>query len=214
PARPAAGGRADRDRHADRRQPRLQGGRAGGGHHHQGERRIGRRHAPPGGRQENRRQDRNGSAADGEARQRGRGRAEDAARGELKMQREETVVPTVKGYQRKPDNTWDYYCCDDPKIAYVRVTQFTSETFDSLKPTLEKLLADGMRGLIMDLRFNPGGRLDQAIDIVDLFIDHGVIVSTKGRSRPEQKVEAKAEGTLPYFPMIVLVNEHSASASE
>src|SRR5215212_7656066 len=65
---------------------------------------------------------------------------------ELKMTREEIVVPTVKGYQRKPDNTWDYYCCDDPKIAYLRVTQFTSETFDSLKPTLEKALADGMRG--------------------------------------------------------------------
>jgi carboxyl-terminal processing protease len=133
---------------------------------------------------------------------------------ELKMTREEIVVPTVKGYQRKTDNTWDYYCCDDPKIAYLRITQFTSETFDSLKPALEKLLADGMRGLILDVRFNPGGRLDQAIDIVDLFLDKGVILSTKGRNRPEQKVEAKSDGTLPYFPMIVLVNEHSASASE
>jgi carboxyl-terminal processing protease len=130
------------------------------------------------------------------------------------MTREEIVVPTVKGYSRKPDNTWDFYCCDDPKIAYLRITQFTSETFDNLKPTLEKLIAEGMRGLILDVRFNPGGRLDQAIDIVDLFVDHGVILSTKGRSRPEQKVMAKSEGTLPYFPMIVLVNEHSASASE
>jgi carboxyl-terminal processing protease len=133
---------------------------------------------------------------------------------ELKMTREEIVVPTVKGYSRKPDNTWDFYCCDDPKIAYLRITQFTSETFDNLKPTLEKLIAEGMRGLILDVRFNPGGRLDQAIDIVDLFVDHGVILSTKGRTRPEQKVMAKSEGTLPYFPMIVLVNEHSASASE
>jgi carboxyl-terminal processing protease len=139
---------------------------------------------------------------------------------ELKMTREEIVVPTVKGYQRKADNTWDYFCCDDPKIAYLRITQFTSETFDNLKPTMEKLMAQGMRGLILDVRFNPGGRLDQAIDVVDLFLDEytngkrSVILSTKGRNRPEQKVEAKAEGTLPYFPMIVLVNEHSASASE
>src|SRR6185312_11282477 len=66
----------------------------------------------------------------------------------------------------------------------------------------------------LDLRFNPGGRLDQAIDVVDLFIDHGVIVSTKGRNRPESVARAKKEGTLPYFPMIVLVNEHSASAAE
>src|SRR4051812_48290986 len=117
---------------------------------------------------------------------------------DLKMTREDIVVPTIKGYSRKKDNTWDYYCCDDPKVAYLRITQFTSETFDSLKPLTEKLLAEGMKGLILDLRFNPGGRLDQAIDVVDLFIDHGVIVSTRGRNRPEQVVTAKSAGTLPY----------------
>jgi carboxyl-terminal processing protease len=133
---------------------------------------------------------------------------------ELTMTREEIVVPTIKGFQRKPDNDWDYWAADDPKIAYMRITQFTSETFDNLKGTIEKLLPQGMQGLILDLRFNPGGRLDQAIDVCDLFLDKGTILSTKGRNRPEQKVEAKSEGTLPYFPMIVLVNEHSASASE
>ena len=133
---------------------------------------------------------------------------------ELTMTREEIVVPTIKGFQRKPDNDWDYWAADDPKIAYLRITQFTSETFDSLKGTVEKLIPQGMQGLILDLRFNPGGRLDQAIDVCDLFLDKGVIVSTKGRNRPEQKVEAKSQGTLPYFPMIVLINEHSASASE
>jgi carboxyl-terminal processing protease len=133
---------------------------------------------------------------------------------DLKMNREDIVIPTIKGYQRKPDNTWDYYCCDDPKVAYIRITQFTSETFDSLNALMEKLLADGMKGFILDVRFNPGGRLDQAIEVVDLFVGEGEIVSTKGRNRPEQKVDAKKPGTLPYFPMIVLVNEHSASAAE
>jgi carboxyl-terminal processing protease len=146
---------------------------------------------------------------------------------ELTMTREEIVIPTVKGYQRKQDNSWDYYVCDNPKIAYVRVTQFTPDTFDKLKAALigpdgdpERpetyggLIADGMKGLILDLRFNPGGRLDQAKEVIDLFIDKGVIVRTKGRNRPEDVATAKAEGTLPYFPMIVLVNEHSASASE
>jgi carboxyl-terminal processing protease len=136
------------------------------------------------------------------------------------MTREEIVVPTVKGYQRKPNNEWDFYCCDDPKIAYLRVTQFTSETYDRLKPVLEDLIKDGMRGLILDLRFNPGGRLDQAIDIVDLFVEKGVILSTRGRSRPEHVERAEDVRSrdsiplLPHFPMIVLVNEHSASASE
>src|SRR2546423_1012242 len=133
---------------------------------------------------------------------------------ELTMTREDIIVPTIKGYQRKASNEWDYYCCDDPKIAYLRITQFTSETFDSLKGTLDKLLADGMKGLILDVRFNPGGRLDQAVDVVDLFVKDGVIVSTRGRNRPEHVERAKSEGTLPYFPMIVLVNEHSASAAE
>jgi carboxyl-terminal processing protease len=71
-----------------------------------------------------------------------------------------------------------------------------------------------MQGLILDLRFNPGGRLDQAIQVVDMFVEKGVIVSTRGRARPEQVVSATGQGTLPNFPMIVLVNEHSASASE
>jgi len=133
---------------------------------------------------------------------------------ELTMTREEIIVPTVKGFQRLEDTTWDYYICDDPKIAYLRITQFTPDTFARVKEVLDELLAQGMKGLLLDLRFNPGGRLDQAIQVVDLFIDKGVIVSTKGRARPEQIVEAREPGTLPYFPMIVLVNEHSASASE
>jgi len=133
---------------------------------------------------------------------------------DLTMKREEIVIPTIKGYQRKADNSWDYYICDNPKIAYLRMTQFTPDTFDKMKAVSEQLLKDGMQGLILDLRFNPGGRLDQAVQVCDLLIDKGVIVSTKGRSRPEQIVEATAPGTLPKFPMIVLVNEHSASASE
>jgi carboxyl-terminal processing protease len=133
---------------------------------------------------------------------------------ELKMTREEVHVPSVKGFVRKADDSWDYYVCDNPKIAYVRVTQFVPESFEELKKALTPLVADGMQGLVLDLRFNPGGRLDQARDIVNLFIDHGVIVSTKGRNRAEEIYRAKPDGVLPAFPMIVLVNEHSASASE
>jgi carboxyl-terminal processing protease len=133
---------------------------------------------------------------------------------ELAMTREEIIVPTVKGFERKADGTWDFYVCDNPKIAYLRITQFTPDTAEKLREPITKLLSDGMQGLILDLRFNPGGRLDQAIQVVDMFIEKGVIVSTRGRARPEQVVSATGQGTLPNFPMIVLVNEHSASASE
>lgn len=133
---------------------------------------------------------------------------------ELTMTRQEIVMPTVKGYARNPDNTWDYFVHDDPKVAYVRLTQFTPDTGAKVKAVMEQLLAEGMKGLILDLRFNPGGRLDQAKDVVDLFLSEGTIVVTRGRSRPEEVTRATKPGTLPNFPMVVLVNEHSASASE
>jgi len=145
---------------------------------------------------------------------------------DLPLTRQEIVLATVKGYQRKPDAGWDYFIAKDSKIAYLRVTQFTENTFDEMhdalvgtpadggKPAIPGIMDTGMKGLILDLRFNPGGRLDQAIKVVNMFVKEGVIVSTKGRNRPENIVRADGKGTLPYFPMIVLINQHSASAAE
>lgn len=133
---------------------------------------------------------------------------------ELSMTRQQIVIPTVKGYRRAADNSWDYWVSRNPKVAYVRITQFTSETFDKLKPALLTLMGQGMQGLILDLRFNPGGRLDQAKEVVNLFVRDGVIVWTKGLHRAEEITRATPEQALPPFPMIVLVNEHSASAAE
>jgi carboxyl-terminal processing protease len=145
---------------------------------------------------------------------------------DLTMTRREIVLTTVKGYQRQSNASWDYYCLDNPKIAYLRITQFTENTFDELqaamkgtaaadgKPAIPGIMDTGMKGLIIDLRFNPGGLLEQARKVVNLFVKQGVIVSTKGRNRPETVYRADGQGTLPDFPMIVLVNEHSASAAE
>jgi carboxyl-terminal processing protease len=71
-----------------------------------------------------------------------------------------------------------------------------------------------MKALILDLRFDPGGILKTAIEICDMFIDKGIIVQTKGRTTPYWEATATKDGTLPYFPMVVLVNQFSASASE
>ncbi len=133
---------------------------------------------------------------------------------DLTMPRQQVVVPTIKGYQRNADNTWNYFVDRNEKFAYIRITQFTADTHEKFKQVIDKLLADGMKGLVMDLRFNPGGRLDSATEIVDLFVDQGVIVSTRGRSRPEETIFAHADGTLPKFPLVVLVNGSSASAAE
>ncbi|MGH7175906.1 MAG: S41 family peptidase, partial [Tepidisphaeraceae bacterium] len=133
---------------------------------------------------------------------------------EITMTRQEVVLPTVKGYSRRDDNTWDYFICEDPKIAYLRITQFTPDTFANFRGTVEALLSGGMQGLILDLRFNPGGRLDQALRVLDLLVDQGTLLVTRGRNRPESRIESTRTTVLPFFPMIVLVNEHSASASE
>jgi carboxyl-terminal processing protease len=111
---------------------------------------------------------------------------------ELSMNREEIIVPTVKGYSRKGDNSWDYFVVDNPKIAFIRITQFTPDTYEKVRDAIGGLLSEGMKGLILDLRFNPGGRLDEAVQIVDLFVKEGTIVSTKGRNRPE-RVETASE---------------------
>ncbi len=103
----------------------------------------------------------------------------------------------------------------DKTIGYIRVTAFQEDTTASFEKAARDLIAQGAKGLIVDLRFNGGGLLDEAIGLVDLFLADGVIVSTRGRLEKENKVfRAKKDGTLPDLPLAVLVNDSSASASE
>ncbi|MFG0329518.1 MAG: S41 family peptidase [Phycisphaerales bacterium] len=132
---------------------------------------------------------------------------------EFRIIRRQIEVETVEGLRRVGDH-WDYFLDPQEKIAYLRLTQFTGNTYQMLAETLSGLIDDGLKGLVLDLRFNPGGRLDAAIGISDLFLEEGDIVSIKGRATPEQTWSAQRRGTLPDFPMVVLVNGQSASASE
>jgi len=103
-----------------------------------------------------------------------------------------------------------------PKIGYIRISNFQSKTADDLVSALEKLEKNRkLEGLILDLRNNPGGLLTQAIKVSDLFLDSGLIVSTKGRD-PSQNIEVSAHKNKKKrnYPIIVLVNEGSASAAE
>lgn len=102
--------------------------------------------------------------------------------------------------------------------AYVRITQFQERTDDDLQKALAKLEQDNggpLQGLVLDLRNNPGGLLTQAIKVTDEFIDSGLVVYTDGRLETQkQKYFAHKAGSHTDFPMIVLVNGGSASASE
>ena len=105
-------------------------------------------------------------------------------------------------------------------IGYIRITQFTEQTGDGLKAAMDKLHtdipADKLKGYILDLRNNPGGLLDQSIEVVNAFVDHGEIVSTRGRNPDDaQRFNARPGGDLSGGkPMVVLINGGSASASE
>ena len=132
----------------------------------------------------------------------------------LTMNRAIIDVPSVLGDSRKADDSWDFMYDKDSKIGYVRITSFIQNTTDELKKTLVELKAEGMRGLILDLRDNPGGLLGAAVEISDLFIPDGLIVSTKGRNTVTKTYEAEKEGTFEGFPLVVLVNQNSASAAE
>ncbi len=106
----------------------------------------------------------------------------------------------------------------EKQYGYIRLSQFQEKTdadFDRAMKTLQEEAKGNLKGLILDLRNNPGGLLDQAVKISDRFIESGLIVSVEGR-REEQKMKfyAHSQGTLPNYPMVVLVNGGSASASE
>ena len=105
----------------------------------------------------------------------------------------------------------------EPGYGYVRLAQFQERSDRDVQRALEKLAAEtsGLKGLVLDLRNNPGGLLNQAVRVSDLFLDSGMIVYTDGRIESQkQKFFAQKEGTWMDFPLVVLVNGGSASASE
>jgi carboxyl-terminal processing protease len=123
-------------------------------------------------------------------------------------------VPSVVADRRKPDDRWDFMLDHDKKIGYVRVTGFIQNTPDELRRALAQLKDQDVKGLILDVRDDPGGLLSTAVEVVDLFLDKGEIVSTKGRNTAAKKYEAQPGGPCTELPLVVLVNQNSASASE
>lgn len=103
---------------------------------------------------------------------------------------------------------------EDSDVLYVRVTSFDKKVTSEVKKALSKNKGT-MKGLILDLRNNPGGLLNQAVGLSDIFIDDGVIVSQKGKLERENEIyNATKRGTFKDVPMVVLINGGSASASE
>jgi carboxyl-terminal processing protease len=123
----------------------------------------------------------------------------------LRIRREHVEVPSIDD-ARIEDL--------DFGIAYLKLTCFQKTTTRDLNDALWKLHGAGMKSLIIDLRGNPGGLLTTAVDVVDKFVDRGVIVSTRGRSRQEDASYSARESGTWRVPLVVLIDGDSASASE
>ncbi len=130
---------------------------------------------------------------------------------EVKLTRAVVKVESVKDLNGKHE-----FPVGEHGIGYVRITQFGEPTDGELESALKKLDKEGMRALILDLRDNPGGLLDQAVKVCELFLPRNqLIVSTEGQRADDQsKFRTARRGRYADLPMVVLVNEGSASASE
>ena len=123
----------------------------------------------------------------------------------LKLKREKVDVPIVQS-DAKTDN--------GKKIGWVRLAGFTSGSGDDVKAAVQKQLKDGAKGIVLDLRHNGGGLLNEAVGVSSVFLKDGKVVSTKGRARPEHVYNATGGAIPDDIPVVVLVDEGSASASE
>ena len=139
---------------------------------------------------------------------------------DITITRGEIEVESVLGAKRKDDDSWDYLIDHENKIGYIRLTSFARTSARDVQRVMKELVdKEKIKGFVLDLRFNPGGLLDAANQITDLYIGDGTIVSIRprpdeaGRIR-ERKFKGQWEGSLLGFPMVCLINGYSASGSE
>ncbi|HHW15276.1 MAG TPA: S41 family peptidase [Firmicutes bacterium] len=129
-------------------------------------------------------------------------RGRERTRHEFRLVRDVIKVPSVEA-KMLPD-----------RLGYVRIVQFSATTAEDFERSLKKLEAQGMQGLVLDLRYNPGGLLTSAVDVLNKLIGQGPLVHVVGRAAAKQTFYARPGQAHPNFPLVVLVNGGSASDSE
>ncbi|MSQ93481.1 MAG: S41 family peptidase [Gemmataceae bacterium] len=133
---------------------------------------------------------------------------------EIELTRAYIKTESVFGVKRKNDDTWTHMLDDENKIGYARLGSFTDYTHLQLEAALKDLKLKGMKGFILDLRFCPGGKLNTAFRVAEIFINKEPIVAIRYRGKPELKFTGNRPNNANDFPMAVLINRNSASASE
>lgn len=141
-------------------------------------------------------------------------RADEEKTRSIEITRAKIIVPTTRGWSRDNSGNWLYFVDEKDNIGYVRVTNFSATTASDLDEILLMLEGRSVRALVLDLRFNTGGYLQSAAEVADMFVDKGIIVSTQPRVGLPTWEAAHKKGTHPYYPLVILINSSSASASE
>ncbi|HUV40507.1 MAG TPA: S41 family peptidase [Sedimentisphaerales bacterium] len=133
---------------------------------------------------------------------------------DITITRAKITVPTIRGWKRDQTGRWEYMVDEAERIGYVRVTNFTAGTAEDLEEVLIGLEGAALKALIVDLRFNSGGLLNAAAEVADKFVKSGLIVKTQPRFGIPTWELAHRKKTHPDYPLVILINSYSASASE
>ncbi len=144
--------------------------------------------------------------------------AETAETTMVTVTRRQVVLPTVEGAQRAENKEtqghWDYFLDAKDRIGYLHLHGFTNRTADQARAVLDALESQGLGGLIVDMRGNGGGLLAEATAFANLFVSDGVLLSSRGRNEANTVWQAESNSVRRDYPIVMLIDEGSASASE
>lgn len=141
-------------------------------------------------------------------------------RGEEKETRSATLLresyraETVLGTRRNEDNRWDWILDEKAKLGYLRIASLGRGTSEELREALMSLRERKARGILVDLRWCPGGYLNEAVELADLFLGNGVIATIKNRGREDTVYRGADQGTFADLTLVVLVNQETSGGAE
>jgi C-terminal processing protease CtpA/Prc len=128
--------------------------------------------------------------------------------------RERYRAETVQGVRRRDDNRWDWFADEKARLAHVRLTCLARGTSEELRDVLAGLREQKARGVLLDLRWCPGGYLNEAVEVADLFLGTCVVATIKNRGREDTVYRSTNEGKFRDFALVVLVNGETSGGAE
>lgn len=132
----------------------------------------------------------------------------------LTLKRGEIRVPTVKGLSLGEQGQWRHWLDEEQKIAFVQLTMFDQQTESDLKATLTQLQEQGLKGLVLDLRGNPGGVFHELVKVARLFMNHSKVVLIRGKGQREEYQMTGAPAPFAELPLVLVVDATTASSAE